>query len=73
MLRGSIELTLQWLILCILLSGGHETGHLILERILVLVISKGRNINLSELDLLSAKGSKTEVGDLELGSWCRHD
>ena len=48
--------TLQWLIGIVLLTSCHQTWHLIL----------------GEIDLLAAEGSKTEVRDLELGSWCRH-
>lgn len=49
--------TLQWLIGIVLLTSSHQTWHLIL----------------GEIDLLAAEGSQTEVCDLELGSWSRHD
>lgn len=48
--------TLQWLLLGVLLAGGHETWHLML----------------SELDLATAEGGQRDVGDLELLGWSAH-
>lgn len=44
------------LVLGVLLAGGHETGHLVL----------------GQVDLLAAKGSQGQVGDLELVGGSRH-
>jgi hypothetical protein len=40
--------TLQWLVLGVLLTGGHETGHLLL----------------GEINLTTAKGREVDVGNL---------
>lgn len=47
---------LQWLLSGVLLTGGHETWHLVL----------------GELDLAATEGGQRKVSDLELLSWGRH-
>jgi hypothetical protein len=48
--------TLQWLLLGVFSSCGHETWHLIL----------------SKLDFATAESSQADIGDLELGGRSRH-
>lgn len=48
--------TLERLLLSVLLTGGHETGHLVL----------------GELDLATTESGQAEVGDLELLGGSRH-
>ena len=47
---------LQWLLLVVLLAGGHETRHLML----------------GELNLAATKGREVDVGNLELLCWLTH-
>lgn len=47
---------LQWLLLSILLPGGHQARHLML----------------GELNLATPEGRQTDVSDLELVGWGRH-
>ncbi len=64
-------LTLEWLVLSVLGTGGHETWHLILNNILA-VESEERNvvkIYLSKLDLLAAEGGEGQVSDLKFSGW----
>lgn len=47
---------LQWLLLVVLLTGGHETRHLML----------------GQLNLAATKGREVDVGNLELLCWLAH-
>lgn len=77
-------ITLKRLVLSVLGTGGHETGHLILFNLVSFMFSDGYFIfvsgevrgckYLSELDLLTAEGREGQVSDLELSCWCSaHD
>jgi len=65
--------TFQWLLVGVLLTGGHETRHpAIVSNWECMSYQQDHSLMLGQLDLATTEGREGDVGDLHLACWGRH-